>query len=122
MRTLLLTLLTMPIFGGCKAPFNDQELTGILASPAPGEWTGPVDLRVRNKTGGGISCEAWETDNCPSIASFIADLAAIPDGEEVEIDNVACTYLDVSCRVEGDESSDLPLRVWGWSVTPPKEE
>lgn len=122
MRLLLTALLTMPIVGGCKAPFNDQELTGILASPAPGEWTGPVDLRVRNKTGGTIVCEAWETDDCPSIASFIADIGAIPDGEEVEIDDVECTYLDVSCRVEGDDSGGLPLRVWGWSVTPPIEE
>lgn len=110
------------LLAACRAPFNDPDQTGILVSPTPGDYEGPIDLVVRNRTGGTISCVGFETDHCPSQVDFLQGLASVPDGEAVTAEQVECAYVDIVCTESGWVPSVPPLRSWGWAVNPPIEE
>lgn len=114
--------LAAALAAGCAEPWNDRELTGIEVSPAPGERLGPVDLRVRNRGDEAVVCDAWETDDCPSLARFFTELERLEPGELIEIDTIECTFTDVLCRFPDDPPDVRPVRAWGWSITPPTDD
>jgi hypothetical protein len=106
----------------CRAPFNDPDQTGLLVSPTPGDYEGPIDLAVRNRTGASVTCAAFETDHCPSLATFFAELAPLADGESASLTEVTCAYVDISCTTPEQTPEEPPLRAWGWAINPPVEE
>jgi hypothetical protein len=98
---------------------HDPLDTGVKIRPAPGEWEGPVDLAVTNRTGETLTCVLFEDDTCPALPGFPG---TFEPGERWEVLDVNCTVVDVSCTTEEMTAADMPLRGWAWFVQPPLEE
>lgn len=107
---------------GCVNAIHDPNGTGLRIKPPPGFHEGPIDLLIANRTGGDISCQVVEVDNCPTLAGVTQERVALEAGERWTVEGVECADVDILCLEADATAVDLPIRTWRWFVQPLDEE
>jgi hypothetical protein len=105
------------LLASCNA-LSDPLDTGLKVNPEPGEWEGPVDLSIINRSGQDITCTLFEDEHCPKLHDSVPFPDVLAAGDRWDVLEVTCASVDIACRHVDELPTRIPLRSWGWFVQP----